>query len=220
MFRCEYCGRTYEKELYFLKHTCEAMQRAQIFDTQIGQAAFVMYQQWWRLRKRIPPGADKFKESTQFRAMVEFAKFQRKTKLNFDVYVSMVINHDLAPEHWTRDDVYVKYLEYIDKTMTATEQIKLCVDYVMKLCDALECDTSQVFDGLEVMEVMQLIRDRKLSPWILLHSNGFKTWLIKQEVDDQLKLQELIRPMYWKFRFQKEPESVANAKKIAKALGI
>lgn len=220
MFRCEYCGKTYVKEVHFLKHTCEEMQRSQIFDTPLGQTAFTIYQQWWRLRKRIPPGADKFKESTQFRSMVEFARFYRKTKLNLDVYMSMVINHDLSPEHWMRDDVYVKYLEYIDKTMTADEQIKLCVDYIMKLTDALECDTSEVFQHLEAMEVMQLIRDRKLSPWILMHSDGFRQWLIRQDADVQTRLTDLIRPMYWKFRFQKEPDGVATAKKIAKALGI
>lgn len=220
MFRCEYCGQTYVREAPFLKHTCEAMDRARIFDTPVGQSAFMIYQQWWKMRRRIPPGADKFKESTQFRAMVDFAKFTKRTKLNLEVYLTTVVNHDLSPEHWMRDDVYVKYLEYIDRTMTADEQIKLCVDYIMKLTDALECDTSELFDNLEAMEVMQLIRDRKLSPWILLHSGGFKTWLVRQEQDVQLRLQELIRPVYWKFRFGKEPASVTNAKKIAKALGI
>lgn len=220
MFRCEYCGRPYEKEVYFLKHSCEPMERAQIFDTPIGQSAFMIYQQWWRLRKRIPPGSDKFKESTQFRALVDFAKFTKRTKLNLEVYLTIVINHDLSPEHWMRDDVYVKYLEYIDKTMSADEQIKFCVDYIMKLCDAVECDTSELFHNLEAMEVMQLIRDRKLSPWILMHSDGFRQWLLRQDSEVQSRMMDLIRPVYWKFRFQKEPAGVATAKKIAKALGI
>lgn len=220
MFRCEYCGQTYVKEVAFLKHKCEQMDRAQIFDTPIGQSAFMIYQQWWKLRKRIPPNADRFKESTQFRAFQRFAEFAKSTKLNLDVYLNMVIKLDLNPEHWLIDDVYAKYLEYIDKTMTATEQINMCVKYIMKLCDVLDCDTSEVFSNIEVPELLQMVRDRKLSPWILLHSAGFKTWLISQHIDDQHRLQELIRPMYWRMRFQKEPENVANAKKIAKALGI
>lgn len=220
MFRCEYCGRTYTREPAFLNHTCEPMKRAQIFDTPTGQSAFMVYQQWWRLKKRIPPGADKFKESTQFRAFIDFASFIKRTKINLEAYLSVVLSHDLAPDHWTRDDVYVKYLEYIDKTMTSAEQITLCVNYIMKLCDALECDTSEVFNSLEPGEVMQLIRDRKLSPWILLHSVGFKRWLVQQDSDWQERLKDLINPVYWMYRFSKEPDGVANSKKVTKALGI
>lgn len=220
MFRCEYCGQVYVREQAFLKHRCEQMERALIFDTPVGQAAYKIYQQWWKLRKRIPPSADKFKESVNFRSMVEFAKFARKTKLNVDVYLNTVIKHQLNPEHWLRDDVYAKYLEYIDKTMTSDEQIKMCVDYILKLSEALDCDTSEVFTNLEPAEMMQLVRDRKMSPWILLHSGQFKQWLIAQDHDTQLRLQDLIRPVYWKLRFTKEPAAVKQAKQIAKAMGI
>lgn len=152
--------------------------------------------------------------------MVKFADFAKKTKLNVDVYLAMVVKHQLTPEHWLRDDVYAKYLEYIDKTMSGTEQMSLSVDYLLKLSEALDCDTSEVFTHLEPTEVMQLVRDRKLSPWLLLHSKQFKFWLIKQENDTQLRLQDLIRPVYWKLRFDKEPSTVAAAKKITKAMGI
>lgn len=220
MFRCEYCGHVYQREAAFLKHSCEQMERAQIFDTPVGQSAYMLYRKWWSLRKRIPPGPDKFKDSTQFRAMVQFATFVRRTKLNTDVYLNMVIKHQLSPEHWLRDDVYAKYLEYIDKTMTGVEQIKMCTDYILKLSDALDCDLCDLFDHLEPPEVMQLVRDRKLSPWILLHSRQFKVWLIRQDNDIQLRLQDLIRPVYWKLRFSKEPAAVDQAKKITKAMGI
>ncbi len=220
MFRCEYCGQVYQREGAFLRHACEQMERAQIFETPLGQSAYFMYQKWWSLRKRIPPGADKFKDSTQFRAMVKFADFARKTKLNVDVYLAMVIKHQLTPEHWLRDDVYAKYLEYIDKTMTGQEQIKMCADYILKLSEALDCDTGDVFTHLEPQEIMQLVRDRKLSPWILLHSKQFKVWLVRQDHDTQLRLQDLIRPVYWKLRFDKEQSAVTHAKQVAKALGI
>lgn len=220
MFRCEFCGQVYQRETAFIKHTCEPMERSRLFDTTIGQQAFLLYQKWWNMRKRIPPGADKFKESVHFRSMIEFAEFVRRTKLNTEVYLAMVIRFDLSPEHWLRDDVYTRYLEYIDKTVPGVDQIKMCVDYVLKLADAIECDTSEVFDLLEPPEVMQLVRDRKFSPWLLLHSKKFKLWLIKQDNDTQLRLQDLIRPVYWKLRFDKEPEVVQHAKAVAKALGI
>lgn len=220
MFRCEFCGRVYQREEAFLRHKCDQMERARIFETPIGQSAYFIYQKWWSLRKRIPPGADKFKDSTQFHAMVNFAEFAKRTKLNVDVYLSVVVRHQLPPEHWLRDDVYVKYLEYIDKTMTGAEQIKMSVDYILKLAEALDCDTGDIFQYLEATEIMQLVRDRKLSPWILLHSKQFKFWLIKQDSDTQLRLQDLIRPVYWKLRFEKEPSTVDQAKKIAKAMGI
>lgn len=220
MFRCEFCGQTYQRENAFLKHTCEAMERAAIFETPIGQSAFLLYQRWWSLRRRIPPNATKFKESSQFRAMVKFAKFVKQTKLNVDVYLEMVVSLQLSPEHWQRDDVYVRYLEYIDKTMSGTDQIKMCVDFLMRMADAIDCDTSEVFSYILPTEMMQFVRDRKLSPWILLHSKTFKEWLIAQDQDVQLRLQDLIRPMYWVMRFQKEPDTVSAAKRVAKALGI
>lgn len=220
MFRCEYCGQTYVREHAFLNHKCDQMKRAATLDTQLGRTAYKLYQRWWTMRKRQPPNVDTFRDSTQFNHFVDFARFVKSTKLNVDVYMQLVVRHQLGPEHWTRDDVYSKYLEYIDKSMPSTELIKMSVDYVLKLADVIECDTGDVFEFLEVTDVLQLIRDRKLTPWILLHSKKFKIWLIKQHSDDQHRLQELIRPVYWKLRFEREPEMVQHAKRVTKALGL
>lgn len=220
MFRCEFCGQVYSREAAFIKHECEPMKRARIFETSTGQSAFFLYQKWWSLRRRIPPNADKFKESSQFKPMVNFAKFVKQTKLNVDVYLEMVIGLQLPPEHWLRDDVYVRYLEYIDKTVSSADQIKMCVDFLLKMSDAIDCDTSEVFNHVLPTEVMQFVRDRKLSPWILLHSKQFKTWLIAQDGDVQVRLQDLIRPVYWKMRFEKEPGTVESAKQVTRALGL
>lgn len=220
MLRCEYCGQVYQREAAFMRHTCEAMERARTMSTPIGQSAFMLYQKWWKMKKRMAPGADRFRDSTHFRAMVEFAEFAKRTKLNIDAYMQMLIRHDLTPEHWLRDDVYSKYLEYLDKTMPPADQIKMCADFVMKLADVLECDTSEVLNDLQPVEMMQLVRDRKLSPWLLLHSKAFKVWLINQDGPDQQQMQGLIHPVYWRMRFEKDPESAKKAKQVALALGL
>ena len=220
MFRCDFCGTVYKRESSFIKHTCEPQRRHELIQQPIGQAAYLLYGKWWKQRKRQVPNIETFSKSNLFNVFVKFAEKVKQTKLNVDLFIRIVTDLKLSPDQWLRDDVYAKYIEHIDKTLPSKQQIQISVEYILKLTDALECDTSEIFEQLLATELQQLIRDRKLTPWILLHSRAFKTWLIKQEYDNQVRLQELIVPMYWKLRFAREPDMVVYAKKITTALGL
>jgi hypothetical protein len=74
---------------------------------------------------------------------------------------------------------------------------------------------------LEPNEVIVLLRERQLSPWILLFSKKFKEMLVNRVSDEQrIIMESIIRPQYWTTKFKKLPNDVATMRKYVEELDI
>jgi hypothetical protein len=77
-----------------------------------------------------------------------------------------------------------------------------------------------VFAFLNYREVMQLIRQRLMSPWLLLCSKEFKTFLTALESNEKDELLNLIGYNYWAEKFEANPKIVEQMKLLAGEMGI
>ncbi|MNK90245.1 hypothetical protein D3C87_1102890 [compost metagenome] len=221
MFECKHCGTKYVREAAFMAHECEPMRRKAQIQTMVGQRAFSIYSKWLTSKHGKPPTITTFMDSRYYKAFIEVAKFIKAVKITeIDVFIRMAIEDDLPPNMWTHDAVYSKFLQYMQQRVSAKEQMKITVNTICDLADIFECDTGDVFSHLSSGELAQIIRERKLSPWILMRSGKFKQFLIAADGSAQQMFNDLIKPMYWKMKFDKAPDDVAYAKAIVKELGI
>ena len=220
MFECKYCSAKFVRESAYVKHKCKEMDRYERARTPRGFAAYQIYCKWMRAKRRVPMDQDLFHTSPHFNALYDFSEFAVKAGVAVDAYIEVVSRIDLNPTHWTRNETYALYLEHIERTQDPNEWMQNTMRLLMKYADALECDTAEVIRLLEPNELMELVRKRQLSPWILLHSMVFKRWLLRQPQDDQQRIQELIRPVYWKVRFDRDPKSVHMAMRYVKAADL
>lgn len=221
MFECKHCGSKYVREAAFLVHECEPMKRQAILKTMVGQRAYSIYSKWLTQKHGKPPSIATFADSKFFNQFVEVSKFVKAVKITeIDVFLRMAIEDDLPPSMWVQDAVYSKFLQYMQQRVPAREQMKITVNTICELADIFECDTGDVFDHLSSGEIAQIIRERKLSPWILMFSKKFKLFLGAQSADAQQMLSDLIKPMYWKMKFDKAPGDVSYAKAIVREMAI
>lgn len=221
MFECKHCGTRYVREAAFLAHECEEMKRQAIMQTMVGQRAFGIYSKWLTQKHGRPPAVASFMTSKFFNQFVTVAKFIKAVKITeVDVFLRMAIEDDLPPSMWVQDVVYSKFLQYMQQRVPAKEQMRITVNTLCELADIFECDTGDVFDHLSAGELAQILRERKLSPWILMFSGKFKSFLVNCPEDAQTMLSDLVKPMYWKMKFEKAPSDVSYAKAIVKELGI
>lgn len=221
MFECKHCGTKYVRETAFMAHECEPMRRKAQLQTMVGQRAYSIYSKWLTAKHGKPPSITTFADSKFFKAFIEVSKFIKAVKITeLDVFIRMAIEDDLPPSMWTQDAVYSKFLQYMQQRVSAKEQMKITVNTICDLADIFECDTGDVFSHLSPGELAQIIRERKLSPWILMRSGKFKAFLIGCDAGAQQMFNDLIKPMYWKMKFDKAPDDVATAKAIVKELGI
>jgi len=172
------------------------------------------------LNHKVPP-IETFSTSRYFNSFVKFVEWSRKLKLpSRTQFIRLMAGKKLSPMLWCRDECYSLYLEWIDRTSDPIDQAATTVETLYKIAEASEMPVTKVFSIINYMEVMQLIRQRKLSPWLLLCSSQFKTFLVGLDVSEKDELLNLIGYSYWATKFMDNPKIVEDMKIIAKELGI
>ena len=78
----------------------------------------------------------------------------------------------------------------------------------------------QVFEVLTGNEIIQLIRERKLSPWLLLRSRKFMTKVELMSTEEKSILEHLIRVDYWRQKFQSKTDDKEYMDKLVKELDL
>lgn len=220
-YQCKFCHKLFVREGAYLRHKCKQMERNEQIQTVIGQAAYSYYGDWMRYQKRLVPKIQTFLTSNFYVSFIKFAEFVKQVKMaDTQLFIRMMIKAELPPTLWSTDDAYRLYLEYIDKKLTPKEQVEIMLTVMDKIADAAECDISEIFDVLAPNEVLQLIRERKFTPWLLLKSTKFKKMLATCNKGQQKQFETLIRPTYWMYKFDKEPNTVKTMEKLAQELNL
>ncbi len=185
-FECMHCHGKFVREDRYLAHRCKMMERDEEFHTPIGQSAWVYYDKWMRAYRRLVPAPSAFLKSRYYQSFVKFAKMVQVLHLpDVDAFILLMKEKDISPTIWANDQVYAIYLEYLDRRSTPAQQAKITVDTLFKIADAAECEVSDVFTILEPNEVISLLRERRISPWLLLFSPKFKDFLVNHTTPEQ-----------------------------------
>jgi hypothetical protein len=220
-FECKFCHKVYVREDAYMKHECKQMKRAAEIKTAIGQSAYLYYSKWMNMNKRKAPTIEVFTTSRYYNAFIKFAEYVKRINIHdVDAFLSLVVERDLAPTMWTNDKVYVLYIEYLDRKVGPMRQANTTIQTFFNIADAAECDVSEIFDYVSPAEVIQMLRQRRLSPWLLLNSGKFKQMFVACTPEQRSIFEDLIRPMFWKIRFQKHPETVDYMKRYISELGL
>lgn len=220
-FECKFCYKHFVRESSYLKHKCKQMQRKEEIQTPIGQAAWSLYQDWMTAYHRMAPSPDIFLTSKYYSSFIRFAKYVKELNIpGVDLFLSLMKERDISPTIWTHDDVYALYLEYLDRQVSPIKQAEITINTLFKLSDKCQCDIAEVFNKNHPNETLQLIRARQLSPWLLMHSVAFKKLMIRCSPETRSLFEALIRPQYWKYKFDKNPEIGKIMKKYADEMGI
>ena len=128
---------------------------------------------------------------------------------------------DISPTIWTNDQVYAMYLEFLDRQCDPHQMAQITINTLFEVCEAAECDVSELFDVLTANEVIHLLRQRRLSPWVLLLSPRFVEFYGKKvSSEERMAIESIIRPSYWKTKFSKNPDTVKQMRKYVAELGL
>lgn len=220
-WECGYCLKQFQRESAFLRHKCPEMERAEKTQSIQGQAAYVYYSEWMKAYKRKVPPIETFTTSRYFNSFVKFAVYVKKLNIaRPDAFVRLMKEKDISPMLWTRDECYTMYLEWNDRRSAPMEQAEITIKTIIDITDAANIEPAEVFNVMHPREIVQLVRLRKLSPWILLCSTAFKDLLTRMEDHDKEELLNVIGYNYWATKFEQNPEIVEQMKVFAKEMGI
>lgn len=221
-FTCRYCHRPFVREDRYLVHKCQQMKRLEELQTPEGQAGWQYYQMWMRAQKRMAPPAKSFLASKYYRTFINFAKHVKTVGLpKPEKFIWLMKEKELQPTIWTNDEVYSMYIEFLDRQSLPLEQAKLSVETLLNIADKKCIDVCDVFDNLTPNEVLQLIRRRQLSPWLLLFSKKFKQlFKEKASTEQRIILETMIRGDYWAEKLASHPKEQLAIKQLVTELNV
>lgn len=220
-FRCNHCGHLFVYEDRLLKHKCKQMLRKAEIETPIGQAGWFHYQAWMRAKHHLIPQMKSFLHSKFYNPFVRFARFVKDARIpDPEIYISLMVALDMTPVMWTNDQVYVAFLEHMDKKVAVKDHVRITLDTLFNFADDNAIEVSEVFEKIESNDLIQLMRQRKLSPWLLLQSDKFKNYYVKLSRDQRIILETIIRPKYWSEKLKTNPEVVEHMKRYVKELNL
>lgn len=220
-WECGYCLKQFQRESAFLKHRCTEMEKAEKIQSVQGQSAYHHYSEWMKVYKRKVPPIETFTTSRYFNSFIKFGDYVKKLNIaRPDAFIRIMKEKDISPMLWTRDECYTMYLEWNDRRSSPMEQAEITIKTLHDIADAAQISVPEVFNVLHPREVIQFIRLRKLSPWILLCSVAFKDLLTRMEEHDKDELVNVIGYNYWALKFEEMPDIVDQMKLFAKEMGI
>jgi hypothetical protein len=221
MYQCKHCTKRFARESTLFKHECKEMLRAKEIKSPIGMKAYSLYKRWMEKQQRSVPPIETFMGSDFYSSFVKFAKYTQDLHVsNPEIYVDVMVKEKLSPLHWTVDDAYSMYLEYIDKRLDPYDQAERTINYLGDVADALEVEIGSVFNELSYGDMLDLVNQRQLSPWILFCSKKFKEWVAKLEPTDKTNLMKAIGVVYWQMMLERNPNVVEDMKTIVVEMGL
>lgn len=221
-FTCKACHKVFVLEDRYLQHECKQMKREAELKSPEGQTAWYYYQLWMRAQKRMPPPAQSFLTSKYFRTFISFVQFSKKVELpHVDKFIWLMVTKGFTPVMWTSDEVYTIYLEFCDRKIPPLEQATKTVETLLKYTAVNDMELHEVFDKINIQQIIHLLHVRKISPWLLLFSKSFKNAFVNRATNEQrIILESMIRPSYWPDKFAQYPAEVAKIKLMVAEMGI
>lgn len=220
---CNYCGQTFAKAATLNTHYCNKMQRVEYLQTNVGKIAFKYYMEWHKLNKRhmnITP--ESFVRSRFFSSFVKFIQFANAMLLPDKMsFIRYMIAKDMPPNYWSMDSVYLNYMQNLDETFTPHMQATQSHSTLVELASVFGCQIHEVFSHLHPADCIRLLKARKLSPWLLLFSKRFFSYLSNKLTPEQrVLIEHFINPGLWKVKFEKNPQEVAAMRRLAEELNL
>ena len=223
LHRCDFCGTPFTSEAWFLKHRCKEMVREDEFASVAGQAAWFYYKTWMKMKHRsVVSSSSAFKKSKYFKTFYKFTDFVKKTQLpDVNIFIDLMVRTGIDPNYWANDAAYRKYLEFVTRQLPTRDLAKITIKTLFDIAEAAEVDVGEVFNVLTANEVIQLLHQRRLSPWVLLNSKKFAKFFINgTSSEERIIMESIVNPDYWTTRFDKHPKDVAVVKLYIAELGL
>jgi hypothetical protein len=218
---CGYCSRGFVHENAFMKHRCPERDRIEELRGPIGQAAYASYAAWMKAKKHSVPPIDTFATSKSYGTFIRFAKHVTRVHIpNVEAFIRFMVESDVPPVLWTKDNIFSMYLRLYDDAVHPTEQVARSQELLAELILELKVEPAEIYETLGVDTLEELLKRRKLSAWFLMASQIFRRFLQGLPAEDRDRLSNALHLGAAIVRFSQEPEMFARFGVEAASLGL
>ena len=228
LFHCHYCSKNFHSEHIFMRHVCLQKKKALQFVSPVGQAAFAFYNDWMHARKYSKQTGDAFLASRMFTSFVKFAEFVKNTDIRKpDRYLRIMVDKNIQPPLWCTDGAYKLYLESFDLDEDPIKEVQDTINFLIDLCikeNVLtadgHADLSKIVSTLGPQRILNYIRNKSITPWIIFTSESFKVFIRNLDDEHRKNLDNIIKISYWFDKLTNNTKATKDIKEICAGLGM
>ena len=220
---CVHCGCKFMKHSTLFSHMCENKRRAMQKDEKRVQVGLMAYNRFYQITQnsRKTKTYEEFCKSSYYNAFVKFGSFINNVNpLYPERFVEYVIKSGVKLDHWSRDELYEKYLYETLKTEPVESAVQRSLQTMMEWGDRSQAQYNHYFKYVNHNRAVHDIRNGKISPWVILNCKSGKN-MVENFNDEQLNL---IAPAldvpYWIRHFKKTPADIELVKEICREADI
>ncbi len=221
ILQCSFCNARFRSEKKYSEHQCEEFKRNAIFKTLEGKAAFIYYN-IWKTEMNVPTSSvNIFVRSRYYSTFLKFAKFAMIKMLPDKTdYIKFMVSKIIPPVFWYDEDFYNMYLEYFEKK-PFDYKIKISIVSFKEIANILDCDVSKIYDMIAPVELIKLVINKKISPWLLVPSKKFHNFIIFNCTNEEkILLNTVLKLSKWKEIISNNYQNYLISKKIIEEYGI
>lgn len=227
-FHCHYCEKSFSNEVIFMRHICTQKKKALEFISPAGQAAYAYYNDWMTARKFSRQTGDAFLSSKFFSAFIKFAEFVKKMNIaKPDRYVRLMVESNLQPVLWCRDDCYKIYLASFDKNEDPIKDVQDTINFLIDLCIKEEIitnegypDLGKIVSHLGAQRIIGYLRNKNITPWIIFTADSFRSFVKGLDDEHRKVLDNTIKISYWYDKLVGNPKITSQIKEITSGMGM
>ena len=187
------------------------------------QVGLMAYNRFYQITQnsRKTKTYEEFCKSSYYNAFVKFGSFINNVNpLYPERFVEYVIKSGVKLDHWSRDELYEKYLYETLKTEPVESAVQRSLQTMMEWGDRSQAQYNHYFKYVNHNRAVHDIRNGKISPWVILNCKSGKN-MVENFNDEQLNL---IAPAldvpYWIRHFKKTPADIELVKEICREADI
>ena len=220
--KCDHCGKQYSLKNRSDNHKCEPIKRKQYIKTPSGQLAWICYKKWRQYDHKPYGNINTFINSRLFNAFSKFSTFVIQSNVpDIDIFIKLMVNKKINPFIWLYEETYKIFIEYFDN-IDYQKHCIITINTMFNIAKKQQCDVSSIFNSsIDSQYIIQLIIQRKLSPWILLNSNKFKYFVQHYcDITQQNTIKSIFNNKNWNNIFKNNSKKIMYIKQYINELNI
>ena len=173
------------------------------------------------LKRRGCKSEDSFLRSASFPHFVKLIRFGRETHVpDLVLYLKIMVAAERRPNTWINDHSYRLFLEIMNSQAAAPDMIEISAKTIQALAEKNEMGVPAYVLLMGVGEMLQLMRQRRLSPWIILNSDLFKRKIQESTPEEKEVIARLIDADYWTITMRDNGSALSLARRVSGVLEI
>ena len=218
---CGYCHRKYKTERGLANHKCSIMIRLSEKETPAGRLAFKAFSDFYRRHYGSTPSYEKFANSNLYNAFLNFGKYIIDIDaIDPQSYIDHMLTSNVPIDRWCKDVEYSKYVNHLIMKETPYRGVERTLKLMENWANSHQTDLSKFFHEISAPLAVRWIMSGRISPWVLLNSDGGKS-LLERLTDEQILLiKPSLNSNVWNGKFKRHEKAAENIKATLKEGGI